>query len=167
MQTHSSIRALLPVLTSLLVFPAVFAGCSSGTDTSDEQFAVSADNLKGGGGGRGNNKCTGTPVATVTPNPVALGSTGVTIGGTGFCGVGAVLVNVMSPSGALQGCYPGDYVYNGAFSIAWPYNGFGSSASYTFTTAGTYTAGVWQAIFNADGSISVGSQLATTTFTVQ
>src|SRR5437773_881537 len=77
------IRAIqqLPYMLAL----ALTVGCSGGAQSEEDgtTLQVAADSLKGGHGGKGTNSCTNAPAVTVTPNPLAAGSTSITVNGTG------------------------------------------------------------------------------------
>jgi hypothetical protein len=167
-------------LASRLIAPcglfALVLGCGSSEGRDAPTLRVSSEAIRGGnsGGGSGGKRtsCSGTPSVTLTPSTLAVGTTigqggsYLAFSGSGLCGVDIVFVGVEN----LPFCYSGNYISNGTFSgLGWPWSGFGAAAneSYTFTAAGTYTAGVWQGFSNPDGSYSLGPLLATTTLTVQ
>jgi hypothetical protein len=98
--------------------------------------------------------CSGLPTISVTPNPVPLGSTSITVSGTGFCADWGVFVNVME----IAHCYEGQYTSNGAVTIAF---------DHTFAEAGTYTVGAWEVLKTETGGYAVGALRTTTTIEVQ
>jgi hypothetical protein len=99
---------------------------------------------KGGGGGHhGGGTTTGTATMTVTPNPVPLGSTGITISGSGFAANQTVYLDL--------GWFPSTPVTidgNGSFSLFYShvYTGGGNALVNALTAGSTVLATAYYSV---------------------